>query len=271
MRKLFSGKWAAAVLTACVLAAGAPSLLPAVQVTAEAAETTGLVKKNGKLYFYKNGKALTNNWKTVKGKTYYFGDNGAAVKGWKVLKKSGKYQLFWFSSKCVLNKSKTKKVPQSCVNKIAKKADKLLKKWAVTEETAKADAISTIFSHLSDSSEYMYARDTGSKSKYWSYRYAKEMLCKKRGSCYHYASAFGFLVKRATGLPVRICRGKAQTFTKGTWQPHAWAEIKISGTWYLYDPNAKAYSSLTNIQFEGLKVSAAGKWYKAENKETIYM
>ena len=261
----------AAVLIICLFAAGAVVMLPAAQIKAEAAATTGLVKKGGKTYFYKYGKPITNRWKTVKGKTYYFGENGAAVKGWNVLKKSGKYQLFWFSSKGILNKKKAKNVPQSCVHSIAVKSDKLLKKWGITKETAKADAIAEIFSHLSNPAEYIYARDTGSKSKYWSYRYGKEMLSKKAGSCYHYASAFGFLVKRATKLPVRICRGKAQTFTRGTWQPHAWAEVKLGGTWYIYDPNAKAYSKLTNIQFVGLKVSASGSWYKAENKETIYM
>ena len=270
MKKTCLGKWIGALLMACVLAAGVPVLVPALQMQAQAAEN-GLVKKSGKLYFYKDGKALTNKWRTVKGKTYYFGENGAAVKKWQVLKKGSKYQLFWFSSKCVLDKSKTKGVPQSCVNAIAKKSDKLLKKWGITDETAKQDAIDKIFSHVSDPSQFAYARDTGSKGKYWSYRYGKQMLSKKMGSCYHYASAFGFLVKRATGIPVRICMGKVQTFTKGTWQPHAWAEIKLGGKWYVYDPNAKAYSKLTNIQFAGLKVSAAGKWYKAQNKETIYM
>ena len=260
----------AAILIICLFAAGTVMMLPAGQIKAEAAAANGLVKKSGKLYFYKNGKPIINHWKTVNRKTYYFGENGAAVRGWKVLKKGKKYQLFWFSSKKVLDKNKTKGVPQKCVHAIAVKSDKLLKKWGITKETAKEEAIEIIFSHLSNSQEYIYARDTGSKSRYWSYRYAKQMLAKKAGSCYHYASAFGFLVKRAIGIPVRICRGKAKVFSD-KWQPHAWAEIKLKGVWYIYDPNAKAYSKLTNINFAGLKVSASKKWYKAENKEIIYM
>ena len=274
MRKIWKTnpmKWMAAIVLAIVLAAGVPAVLPSVQMRTEAAQKDGLTKKSGKLYFYKDGKALTGKWKTVKGKTYYFGKNGAAVKGWKVLKKSGKYKLFWFSSKAVLDLNKTKSVPQGSVHAIAVRSDKLLKKWNITKETAKKDAVSTIFSHLSDSSEYKYARDKGNKSKYWSYRYAQQMLSQKMGSCYHYAAAFGFLVKRATGIPVKICRGTAKTFTKGVWQPHAWAEIKLGGKWLVYDPNAAAYSKLTGIKFDGLKLSSAGKWYKAVNKETIYM
>ncbi|MCD7813042.1 MAG: hypothetical protein LUH20_03135 [Lachnospiraceae bacterium] len=57
-------------------------------VTAQAATKNGLVKKNGKYYYYEDGVKVTNAWRTVtktsaSGKTttnrYYFNSKGAAV------------------------------------------------------------------------------------------------------------------------------------------------------------------------------------------------
>jgi hypothetical protein len=67
--------------------------------TTEAAETTteetiknGLVQ-NGKDYqYYKNGKLIKSQWKTIGGSKYYFKDNGnAAIKSYKI---KGKYYVF---------------------------------------------------------------------------------------------------------------------------------------------------------------------------------
>ena len=38
----------------------------------------GLVRKNGKTFYYKNGKKITNSFKTVDGYKYYFGKSGKA-------------------------------------------------------------------------------------------------------------------------------------------------------------------------------------------------
>ena len=118
-------------------------------LTGSAAFADGLKKENGKLYYYQNGKPVKNKWKTVKKHKYYFGKDGAAYQapkpadktcnvnkykikgkyygfdtnGWLVkglnahqtLKKNGRTKsvtLYWFSSKGVYNKNKTKAVKQ---------------------------------------------------------------------------------------------------------------------------------------------------------------
>ena len=169
------------------------------------------------------------------------------------------------------NNNKTKKESQTLVDAVAKKADKLLKKWEIANDSDPVDAVDEIFAHLSNPKEFSYARDTGKKDAFWSYRYAQQMLNKRHGSCYHYAAAFGCLVSRCTGLPVRVCMGKAAIFKKGHWQPHAWTEVRIGGEWYIYDTNAAAYSNMSGISFDGLKLNEAGKYYKASDKDTIHM
>ncbi|MCD8336643.1 MAG: hypothetical protein LUD18_05080 [Lachnospiraceae bacterium] len=124
------------------------NVLGGTSITAQAATKNGLVKKNGKYYYYKNGVKLKNTWKTVtktssSGKTttnrYYFGSNGAAVMATTTMdctyniklktingKKygfdtkarlvSGTYvneetgKLYYFSSKGVYKEAKTKKL-----------------------------------------------------------------------------------------------------------------------------------------------------------------
>ena len=146
-----------------------------------------------------------------------------------------------------------------------------MKKWGITDELGSVDAVDEIFAHLSNRKEFSYARDTGKKGAFWCYHYAQQMLSKGHGSCYHYAAAFACMVSRSTGLPVRVCTGKAAIFKNGHWQPHAWTEVRINGGWYIYDANAAAYSNLSGIIFDGLKLTSAGKWYKTSDSETIHM
>ena len=107
----------------------------------------GLKKENGKLYYYKNGQPIKNKWKTVKKHKYYFGKDGAAyqapmpkdktvnvnkykikgkyygfdtngylvtgLKPHQTLKKDGRTKsvtLYWFSSKGIYNKTKSKAI-----------------------------------------------------------------------------------------------------------------------------------------------------------------
>lgn len=73
----------------------------------------------------------------------------------------------------------------------------------------------------------------------WEQDFALEMYSKKRGSCFHYAAAYAFLAKEATGCPVRIGLGKTKAFS-GEKQDHAWVEVKIKKTWYVCDPTMES-------------------------------
>ena len=53
----------------------------------------GWVKKDGKWYYYKNGKMVTSDWILYKGDSYYFEADGAMVTGWKNI--SGKSYYFY--------------------------------------------------------------------------------------------------------------------------------------------------------------------------------
>jgi len=91
MKKMKKVLKKALLLILCLAMAQTPAVsnvIGGTSITAQAATQNGLVKKNGKYYYYKNGVKLKNTWKTVtktssSGKTttnkYYFGSNGAAV------------------------------------------------------------------------------------------------------------------------------------------------------------------------------------------------
>ena len=90
---------------------------------------------------------------------------------------------------------------------------------------------------------YDYGRKVGFKTySGWEKDYAAEMFSAKKGSCYHYAAAYAFLAKKATGYSVRVGVGKTNGFS-GKLQPHAWVEVKISSRWYICDPNMDKYAA----------------------------
>lgn len=61
--------------------------------------------------------------------------------------------------------------------------------------------------------------------------YANWMAKNKKGSCYHYAALFAKMAKKATGCTVRVGVGKSSLSNS-----HAWAEVKVGGSWRVYDP-----------------------------------
>ena len=69
----------------------------------------GLVRKNGKTFYYKNGKKITDRFKTVDGYKYYFGKSGKAYTGkrkvnenYYYFSKTGKMKKGWIT----INKNK---------------------------------------------------------------------------------------------------------------------------------------------------------------------
>ena len=259
-------------LAAMALALALPFMPGAGSVTAYAAEKSGLTKENGRYYFYRSGKAVTKKWKTIKKNTYYFGEDGAAVTGWKTLKKGRKYNVFYFNKKGIRKPKKTAYIDQKSVHKIVKKTDAALKKLGITAETDKEQELQLLFDYMTTGTTFRYGRDmTPKKPRGWEYKYAAAMLSKHTGSCYHYAAAYAFMARRATGLPVRVCIGKSKVFNAGAYQPHAWTEIKLDGAWYIFDTNAARYSKRTNLVFFKLKASdsAARSDFKASKKVTV--
>lgn len=146
--------------------------------------------------------------------------------------------------------------------KLVTALDKLIKSQKITSKTNKKTALKKLFTAMSGKS-YGYKRAYGFKKKSgWAATYAQEMLSSKKGSCYHYAAAYAYAAKRATNYPVRVCIGTSTAFNAKRWQPHAWVEIKIDGTWYSFDTDAARFSSLRK-----------GKWYMQKSsslKNKVY-
>ena len=123
---------------------------------------------------------------------------------------------------------------------------------------------------------FSYGREDVPKAKGWDVTYAGKMMITKTGNCYSFASAYAYLVKRATGLPVRIATGSTNAFRADNWQYHAWCEVKIGKTWYTFDPNLawvakKNPKGITNPAAKGKsfykqkRSAMIGKLYKGAN------
>lgn len=212
----------------------------------------GWKKEKAGYRYYVKGKYLKNQWKKIGGKKYYLGTDGTRKTGWYTIKNKS----YYFDTKGVLKK--TKAIDRKLVNSM----DKVIKGEKIKETTADPEALEKLFLYVKNNCNY--SRVMGFKGeKGWEYKFAKQMLSQKKGSCYHYAAAYAFLAKRATGLPVRICWGTSNAFAETTWQPHAWVEIRIGKTWYTYDVNADKFSSLRNgAWYQQKRSSMEGKVYK---------
>lgn len=142
-------------------------------------------------------------------------------------------------------------------------------KKQVKSGDSKKTKLSKLFKYTEK--KYAYARTTSfSNKKGWEKTYTKKMFSTKKGSCYHFAAAYGFLAKQATGYPVRICIGKTKGFS-GRWQPHAWTEIKIGSTWYICDANMDKYAAKSSGKYymKSKTSSAMKKVYKAGSYVTV--
>lgn len=128
----------------------------------------------------------------------------------------------------------------SAGNKLDEAVTKIVDKQVKSKDSAKKK-LKKLFTYVQK--EYDYGRKTGFEAyDGWEKDYALEMFDDKKGSCYHYAAAYAFLAKKATGYSVRIGVGQTDGFS-GNLQKHAWAEVKIGGKWYICDPNMDKYAA----------------------------
>lgn len=139
---------------------------------------------------------------------------------------------------------------------LEKKAERIVNA-KVKKGSSKEAALKTLFQYVEKTCNYSRAIGFSPVSG-WEKTYALDMLRTKRGSCYHFAAAYGFLAKKATGYPVRVCIGTTNGFNKSRWQPHGWCEIKIKGKWYVFDPNMDKFATGSRL-----------KYYKKDRKKLI--
>jgi transglutaminase-like putative cysteine protease len=118
---------------------------------------------------------------------------------------------------------------------------------------------------------YGYQRQMDFKNtKGWTKTYAIEMLNSKNGSCYHYAALYAYLIKQATGYTVRVAIGETNGFS-GSYQSHAWVEVKIDSKWYICDPNLDQFGANSSLKYylKAKTSSAMKKTYKAKSYVNI--
>lgn len=141
---------------------------------------------------------------------------------------------------------------------LKEKTAKIVEKQVKSDDSAKKK-LKKLFTYIQK--EYDYGRKVGFEAySGWEKDYALEMFKDEKGSCYHYAAAYAFLANKATGYQTRIGIGQTNGFS-GDLQKHAWVEIKISGKWYVCDPNMDKYAA-----------QSSGKYYlkKRNSLKSVY-
>ncbi|MCD7743917.1 MAG: transglutaminase-like domain-containing protein [Lachnospiraceae bacterium] len=173
--------------------------------TSSSSTQNGLVEENGKLYYYKNGKLVTDKLGIKIGKSYYKISKKGVCK--KVSEAAGRAGV------------QLEKIGRASSNsKTLKKAFK----WCSTKITYKTNCGSP----SSGQSDAAYYSIYGFKNK--------------KGDCVVMAATF-YQMAKVLGYNAKLVRGYIVSGYNSDGSPilasHAWVTIKISGTTYVYDPN----------------------------------
>ncbi|RKM56414.1 hypothetical protein D6853_06405 [Butyrivibrio sp. X503] len=103
--------------------------------------------------------------------------------------------------------------------------------FATDENMTQNAQLERCFKYMVDFSAY--ERDNEVPVGNWTGEYAKEMLLEGKGNCYKYAAAFAYLAK-GLGYDAKVCTGTVLSSLGGK-TPHAWTEVKVNETWYIFD------------------------------------
>lgn len=233
---------------ACVGAMAAGSSVKA-KTAAAAKQKTGWVKKSGKTYYYKNGKAVTG-WQTIGKKKYYFtpsgkkkgqmvtglqtigkkkyyftpsgSKKGQMVTGWQVVKKN----YYYFNEDGALNTKKSVNSSRKS-DKTGTESQKTLRRaqaiveMITTPEMSKSQKLRKCFEYVMKY-KGRRPRTPHSRAKNWPVLYANDMFLEGSGNCFSYAAAFGYLAKACGYKNVYCCNSTG----------HGWTEIDGK----IYDP-----------------------------------
>lgn len=102
---------------------------------------------------------------------------------------------------------------------------------STTMTMKQAEQLESAFYQLSNS--IVYERSEEVPSGDWITSYAYNTLQTRKGNCYGYAAAFGYIAK-GLGYDAMVCTGTV-TSALGGRTPHAWTEVKIGRKWYIFD------------------------------------
>ncbi|MCD7745877.1 MAG: transglutaminase domain-containing protein [Lachnospiraceae bacterium] len=133
---------------------------------------------------------------------------------------------------------------------VAKKADTIIS-TVVEEDDSALEQLEKLFVYAEEN--WGYSRSTSTITSLGTARtFAYTIYKSKAGSCYHFAAGYAYLARQALGsskkYTVRIAVGQTNGFGNGL-QAHAWAEIKIDGTWYVFDPNLDKFAENSSLKY----------------------
>lgn len=182
---------------------------------------TAWYKKGSKKYYYSSGKMVTG-WKKISGKTYYFSKD-----------KKNKGELV--TSTIVDDGKKSYYVDDKGIRVNTQEMNLAVKfvQDHTKESWSKSKKLKACYDYLWKNYPYERFYESPSPSKMPSY--ARYMLKYKQGNCYRYAAAFAYIA-RVIGYESRVGVGEISAIGGGM-TPHGWTEIKIGGTWYMFDAN----------------------------------
>ena len=93
------------------------------------------------------------------------------------------------------------------------------------------------------------------------------ILTTNRGVCDHYSAAF-MVMTRAIGLESYFVGGQVRS-KGGGYTGHAWVNIRLNGTYYVFDPQVQQNNTGAPYYYFCKTDAQMGSMYKYENRETM--
>lgn len=211
---------------------------------------TGLLRIKGYVYYFQpsgtegvKGRLLTGERK-IKGKEYFFrttgkaGIKGRGVSGWVNLKRGRCY--------CINGKIQKNRYVEGyyvgrngAMSRKSKHLYELVRKTIrqqTTSKMTKSQKLRKCYQYLVSSSFTYTPKPIYLNRDSWKMDAAYEMLTTKKGKCYHFAAAFGFIAREIGYENLKIIPGKILSVT-GYYTAHSWVEMQLSGRTYIFDPS----------------------------------
>lgn len=120
-----------------------------------------------------------------------------------------------------------------------------LQEYIDPENEPRMVMLRNLYNHVVADFEYLRRSYYEKGETGWEAEEAYVMLSTRKGNCYNYAAAFGYLA-RAIGFDAHIYAGTVRgmgTADYPTVNPHGWVEINFDGEWRLFDPEYEFTSS----------------------------
>ena len=231
---------------------------------------TGIVKSDGKYYYYQKGKLIKNKIITVKEKNdakylkyvYDLSAEDGQVLRKTTYKTNGDIVYKWYDAEKLANEraknimGTLSKQYKNTYKKNPNKIQKLQLAWAYSTKYAKT--IKKKSNGLLNGFQYQF-NEPSRKDKEWRAQYAVYMYEQGNGRCYSFACSFGYLARASGYQNARIYVGETQRSNGSGYTPHAWVTIEMKNVHYYFDPQQK--NKHPNKNFYMMKNGVGGIGY----------